>query len=187
LLCTHRTRQRKKTGDHSKRREVVMTMSTEAAAMFAMMQQQLADMSLRVLKKRAFVFVDRTASKPHSASETHSKSVLESTIVSLDEYPEKVWDARYIRPVEGNEVNVDSESMVVANVVLILEALFVGFGIKNDQVQISTQRIVAEWDIVLLFGPQRIPFAAIEVKSQGEKALTTKAFSKEKVHYPRPA
>jgi hypothetical protein len=69
--------------------------------------------------------------------------------------------------------------MVVARAVEIIQALIVGLGLV-DLVHISTNRIVAgvELDIVLLFGPQRIPFAAIEAKKSGKDGYDTKTIFK---------
>jgi hypothetical protein len=125
--------------------------------------------SLNVLKTtNNFVFVDRTASAPHCASKTHMKSKLESKVVALQALPDSVWNAPYTPPAEKTEVTVDSEAMVVARVVEIIQALITGLG-SAELVHVATNRIVAgvELDIVLLFGSQRIPFAAIEVKKSG--------------------
>jgi hypothetical protein len=147
---------------------------TEQDKTIAEQDKTIAERSLLALKADPFVFVDRTASEPHCASETHARSKLESRVVELQELSDEVWDAPYIRPVQKKEVTVDSEAMVVARVVEIIQALIVGLGFK-ELVHVATNRTVAgvELDIVLLFGSHRIPFAAIEVKKSGMAGYNT--------------
>jgi hypothetical protein len=135
----------------------------------------IAERSLRVLKTKAFVFVDRTDSEPHCASKTHSKSKLIETNIELKEFPDKVWDAAYMTPTKQKEFSVDSETMIVEQAVHILQALIDGLGL-GELVYVSTNTIVAgvELGIVLLFGSQRIPFGVIEVKKSGKEGFDHK-------------
>jgi hypothetical protein len=144
---------------------VIAALKAKIAALKLAIAEILKERSLRVLKTDPFVFVDQTASEPRCAFKTHNKSKLESTVVALEAFPDEVWDAPYIRAVEKKEVTVDSEVMIVARVVEIMQALIVGLGLK-DLVDVATKRVLAgvELDIVLLFGSERIPFATIEVK-----------------------
>jgi hypothetical protein len=128
----------------------------------------IAERSLRRLKANAFTCLDRTSSVPHCASETHKKSKLIKSTINVKKFPDEAWNAPFTSQTDKEEFSVDSESMVVELAVRILQALIVGLGLK-EQVYVSTNRVVAgvELDIVLLFGSQRIPFAAIEVKKPG--------------------
>jgi hypothetical protein len=128
----------------------------------------IAERSLRHLITNAFTYVDRTNSKPHCASKTHRKSKLIASNINVKEFPDEAWNASYTSPTDEKEFNVDSETMVVDPAVRILQALIVGLGLKQ-LVYVSSNRVVAgvELDIVLLYGSQRIPFAAIEVKKPG--------------------
>ena len=132
----------------------------------------IAERSLRRVKTRGFIYVDRTDSKPHCASKTHKKSMLRESKIEVTEFPDKVWDAAYMSSTEEKEFSVDSETMVVEQAVRILQALIVGFEL-TELVHVSTNRVVAgvELDIVLLFGSQRIPFGAIEVKKSGKEGF----------------
>jgi hypothetical protein len=99
--------------------------------------------------------------------------------VDLDQVsvPEEVWNAPYTPPPEVKK-DIDSEAMVVAEVVKVLEAILAGLGVI-DRVRIATNRIIAgiEIDIVFLLGSQRIPFAAIEVKKPGRENVKELVFS----------
>ena len=116
-------------------------------------KEGLAERSLLALKTSGIVFVDRTATIPHCALDTHARSKLKSTVVKLQAFPDKVWGAPYTLPVEKKGVSVDSEAMVVSRVVEIIQALIVGLGLQ-ELVQVATHRTVAgvELDVVLLFG-----------------------------------
>ena len=110
--------------------------------------------------------MDRTGSDLHLSMTTHDRAEMEVRKVNLDQVsvPEEVWNAPYTPPPEVKK-DIDSEAMVVAEVVKVLEVILAGLGVI-DQVRIAMNRIIAgiELNIVILLGSQRIPFVAIEVK-----------------------
>jgi hypothetical protein len=68
--------------------------------------------------------------------------------------------------------------MIVSQTTKILEVVLYGMGI-HDLVSIAMNRIIAgiECDIVLLYGSQRIPCSAIEVKKPGRQRFEEIVFS----------
>lgn len=67
--------------------------------------------------------------------------------------------------VRTSKVNCDSESEPVKYVTLLLEAVLQGFGL-SDIIEVAMNRTLAgvECDILLIYKPNRFPFAPLEIK-----------------------
>eukprot|EP00978_Attheya_sp_CCMP212_P025403 scaffold81629_cov56-Attheya_sp.AAC.1 len=121
-----------------------------------------------------FQFIDSTASDPH-VSKTHTPAYKHTCFVDVANVhvDDKFWESTYRNPVEGTRSNyhtINSEQDVRAQCVILLQSIIEGL-MPNQEINLAQKITVAgvECNIVLLYGTQRIPFAAIEVKKPGPK------------------
>jgi hypothetical protein len=134
--------------------------------------------SLGSLKKVMPVLADRTVSEPHfPKSHEHARLTIincESDACWLERFP-NFWEAglwvsplRKVASDSDTNISCDSESAALFHVMRILSSVLVGLGLDRV-VELATNRTLAgvECDILLLYKPNRLPFATVEVKKPG--------------------
>ena len=148
-----------------------------AIALLVKKDKELSDGSLEKLKKKFPVLYDLTNSMPHYPQKNHPHADVElfdgngdlETVAStvLDEFP-GVWGAEFIFE---DKKNCDSEAMAVIRVVNLLESVLRGLNIDHF-VEVTVNRTLAgtECDILLVYKPNRLPFAVLEVKKPANSA-----------------
>ena len=139
----------------------------EQKRQFEEQKRQLDDRSLNVLKRKYNVIENCTLSEHYESSKYPPVKVVKHTIGDLLKK-----NARYLTddflstPYVGDtDDDCDSEASVVSRVKQLIDAVIKGLKI-NDSVQTVQNRTLAgtECDILLVYKPNRLPFAIVEVK-----------------------
>eukprot|EP00978_Attheya_sp_CCMP212_P009513 scaffold22488_cov40-Attheya_sp.AAC.3 len=131
--------------------------------------------SLSAVLGNPFQFIDSTASDPH-VSKTHAPANKHTCFVNVANarVDDKFWESTFVTEVvkgeRSNYKSIDSEQDVQAASAILVQSIIRGL-MLNQEIRLSQNRTVAgvECDIVLSYGTQKIPFAAIEVKKPGPR------------------
>jgi hypothetical protein len=161
--------------DHTRTVQMVMAFMALKAENAALKEENTAK-SLGSLKKVMPVLADRTVSEPHfPKSHEHARLTIincESDACWLEHFP-NFWEAGlWVRPLRkvasDTNISCDSESAVLFHVMGFLSSVLVGLGLDRV-VELAANRTLAgvECDILLLYKPNRLPFATVEVKKPG--------------------
>ena len=130
-------------------------------------KRQLDDRSLNVLKRKYNVIENRTLSEHHESSIYSTVQVVKNPIEDLlEKNATYLTDDFLSTPYVGDtDDDCDSEASVVSRVKQLIDAVIKGLKI-NDSVQTVQNRTLAgtECDILLVYKPNRLPFAIVEVK-----------------------
>lgn len=126
----------------------------------------LSDRSLKKVKSSFPHMRDTTLSLPHYPK-NHKAAELTSATLEAKEgfhYLSTLWDQPFI--VQSGQLNCENEAQ--QNAVQLLNAVLKGMQVDN-LIEIAQNRTLAgaECDILLFYTPNKLPFAAIEVKKPG--------------------
>lgn len=116
--------------------------------------------------------VDRTASEPYWPETHDSAEVVDVPLGNLSDL-NKLFTDEFLNTLilrHPNKTNCDSEDEAVSCVVAIVEAIIMALKFERViKVVIGRQLAGVECDVLLLYEPSRLPFAAIEVKKPGSE------------------
>ena len=138
------------------------TLKTQLEEKLAM-QKELQQQSLQAQKYEKRLLYNRTNSHPHVANLNHTKATITRVEYDYDDDIRVPYDAHYKRP---QNTSVHSETDVQRFIYNILEAIC---GKVSNCISLCENRRICgvECDILLMYGDNCIPFAAIEIKKNG--------------------
>ena len=142
-------------GEHSLLRDILIHSLEQ--------QEVINKRSLQALKDDSRPLSNRTASKPHVEKLKHPLA----TIKRVDDYDfDDDIKVPYGAPYVPRDSSVDSETDVQTFIRGVLESISGSF---SKEVYFTQNRRIAgvKCDILLLYGKNRIPFAAVEIKKNG--------------------
>jgi len=136
-------------------------------------QEVIGKRSLQALKECNRPLSNRTASKPHVEKLKHSPAIINRVDYNFDDDIKVPYDAPYV----PHDSSVDSETDVQMFILRILESISRSISSKEIHFAQNRRVVGVECDILLLYGKNRIPFSAVEIKKNGGDCFVHAIFS----------